>query len=231
MTDTIQEHVPTVVAVAEPIDPTIPTNNVYDHYSSVHDHYSPPAAEIEFRSAACSLTMAAGRSIDIVDDVEAERTAPAAASSAPSGYNDNDEAGKYIGIAMFICIMVGLFSGCFAYVNIGSIGFYVAIACSFVAILLASSITCACGCCCGSNLNLNPKVKRWSTATLICLVIQWMLAPGIYGLIYLIDGWDTILAVVVFYIVWIIAQILYILAAVFAGIFTWGRKCKCCGGA
>ena len=219
MTDTIQEHVPTVVAVAEPIDPTIPTNNVCDHHSSDHDHYSPPAAEIDLRSAACPLAMDAGRSIAIVDDVEAERTAPAADSSAPSGYNDNDEAGKSIGIAMFICIMVGLFSGFFTYVNINNsfIGYYVASACSFVAILLASSITC--NCCCGSNLNLNPKVKRWSTATLICLVIQWILAL-VYVCLFFVHWFsDDELN----FFSWIIVQILYVLAAVFAGIFTWGR--------
>ena len=219
MTDIIQKHVPTVVAVAESIDPTptIPTNNVYDHHSSVHDHYSPPAAEIDLRSAACPLPMAAGRSIAIVDDVEAERTAPG---------TYNDEAGKSIGIAMFICIMVGLFSGFFTYVNINNsfIGYYVASACSFVAILLASSITC--NCCCGSNLNLNPKVKKWSTATLICLVIQWILSLACIYLFF-----DDALHYGVDIFSGIIVQILYILAAVFAGMFTWGRKCKCCGGA
>ena len=137
----IQEHVPTVVAVAEPVDPTIPTN-VYDHFSSVHGHHAPPAAESQLLSAACPLTMAADRSIAIVDDVEAQKAAPAAASSTATASGYNDEAGKSIGIAMFICIMVGFVSGFFAHINV--FFFYATITCSFIAILLASSITCGC---------------------------------------------------------------------------------------
>ena len=110
------------------------------------------------------------------DDVEAQSPVPlpfavAVTSSAPAAASAfDDEAGKGIGMAMFFCIVLG---SLFNYIPllpllgafIGAIIFLVA------AIVLASTITC--GCCCGSNLNLNPKVKRWSTATLICLVLQW----------------------------------------------------------
>ncbi len=214
----IQEHEPTVVAVAEPVDPTILTSDVYGHHSSVYGHHAPPAAESRLMSAVSSFPMDEGRSIAIVDDVEAQKAAPAAASSTPSGYND--EAGKSIGIAMFICIMVAFVSGFFVHIHVF---LYAAITCSFVAILLASSITC--GCCCGSNLNIHPKVKRWSTATLICLVIQWILALANIGLVYIIADYDVLFVALAS---WIIAQILCVIAAIFAAMFTWGRKC--CGG-
>ncbi|KAL7495785.1 hypothetical protein ACHAWT_004249 [Skeletonema menzelii] len=209
--------------VAEPTAVGTPAN-VYDH--------STPAATAE-------TAVAAG-------DVEAQKDAPAPAA-ATSEYDD--EAGKGIGIAMFVCIVVGFCLGW-----IPAIGPFITFVCLIAAIVLSSTITC--GCCCGKGLNLNPKVKRWSTATLLCLVLQWVLA--LIGIIVGVsiaaaggasssvvtttnsDGsvtWTTVssdgttseAAVAITFAVLIICQILYILAGVFAGIFTWGRKC--CGNA
>ena len=191
-----------------------------------------PAAD----TPATTTTVAAG-------DVEAQKDAPApTAAAATSASEYDDEAGKGIGIAMFVCLVVGFCLGW-----IPAIGPFISFVCLIAAIVLSSVITC--GCCCGKGLNLNPKVKRWSTATLLCLVLQWVLV--IIGIIvgYTIGARSTTTstvtingrsyttfsstgsegAVIAAYAIYIVSQILYILAAVFAGIFTWGRKS--CGNA
>jgi len=185
---------------SKPVEPTAGTPaNVYDH--------SAPAA------TATAATKADG-------DVEAQKAAPAAAASAY-----DDEAGKSIGIAMFICIVVGFALGWIG----GGIGSWISFICLIAAIVLSSTITC--GCCCGSNLNLNPKVKRWSTATLLCLVIQWVLAIIAIFIAYggAAMGDTTGASIGVATALLVVTQILYILAGVFAGVFTWGRKS--CGNA
>ena len=195
---------------------------------------------------------------EAADDVEAQKDAPAAAA-ADSGYDDG--AGKGIGIAMFVCLLLAF---CLGWIPI--IGSFIAFVCGIIAIVLSSAVTC--GCCCGKNLNLNPKVKRWALATLLCVVIEWVVAFIAIGLIaaaastststqqpstqpqqpwweYNPDEpwtweqpWNTpptptptatdaqiagAIALVV------IRQILLLLAVVFSGIFTWGRKS--CGNA
>jgi hypothetical protein len=162
--------------------------------------------------------------------------AAAAAPYAASNYDD--EAGRRIGMAMFACIVVGYALQLIPAPFIQTIG----LICLFAALVFASIITC--GCCCGggSKMNLNPKVKRWSTATLLCLVGLWLVVP--IGAIILsgnlvAEGYDgneegfkemveqranamtTPINVVI--------GILCFLAAMFAGIFTWGRKS--CGNA
>jgi hypothetical protein len=187
------------VVGAEPATAAAAPANVYDH--------STPAAAAETKATD--------------GDVEAQKPAPAATATTPaptSGYDD--DAGKGIGIAMFVVIVVGFCLGWIA----GGIGSIISFLCIIAGIVLSSTVTC--GCCCGSNLNLNPKVKRWSTLTLLCLVVQWVLVfIGIIGAYAVTaSGGSTIAAESVVYALLIIAQILYILAAVFAGIFTWGRK-------
>jgi len=171
------------------------------------------------------------------DDVEAQSAVPvplpsavAVASSAPaaaSGYDD--EAGKGIGMAMFFCIVLG------SVLALGWIPLLGAVIgasiCLIAAIVLASTITC--GCCGGSKLNLNPKVKRWSTATLSCLVgililiayYTFFIVAGAFieGENNVYVGADVVMALKVVF------GVLFFLAAVYAGIFTWGRKS--CGNA
>ncbi|KAL3793134.1 hypothetical protein HJC23_005636 [Cyclotella cryptica] len=148
-------------------------------------------------------------------DIEAQKTAPADAPGADSGYDD--EAGKSLGIAMFLLLVIGF--------AIGWIGGNTGLIFIIVPIVIASTITC--GCCCASNLNIDPRVKRWATATLICLVLQLILT--IIAVIIVMTGatmGDTTGATAGTGIVLlVVTQILYILAAIFAGIFTWGRKC------
>lgn len=152
-------------------------------------------------------------------DVEAQETYPADAPAAVSGYDD--EAGKSLGIAMFALLVIGF--------GIGWIGGNTGLIFIVAPLVIASTITC--GCCCASNLNLDPKVKRWSTATLICLVL--LLTLTCIVVIIVVTGVvmdDTTGATVgTASALLIVNQTLYILAAIFAGIFTWGRKT--CGNA
>mmetsp|Transcript_128 Transcript_128/g.253 ORF Transcript_128/g.253 Transcript_128/m.253 type:complete len:187 (+) Transcript_128:49-609(+) len=171
---------------------------------NVYDHSAPaPAATAENKADG---------------DVEAQKAAPAAAASAY-----DDEAGKSTGIAMFICIVVGFALGWVG----GGVGSWISFICLIAAIVLSSTITCGCG----SNLNLDPKVKRWSTATLLCLVIQLVLAIIAIMIAYggAAMGDTTGASYGVAFALLVVTQILYILAGVFAGVFTWGRKS--CGNA
>ena len=152
-------------------------------------------------------------------DVEAQKTDSADAPAADSGYDD--EAGKSLGIAMFALLVIGF--------GIGWIGGSSGLICIIATIVIASTITC--GCCCASNLNLDPKVKRWSTATLLCLVLLLILTfiAVVIALTGVAMGDTTGATAGTAIALLIVTQTLYILAAIFAGIFTWGRKT--CGNA
>jgi hypothetical protein len=192
---------------------------------------------------------AQGQGMPVVPDAAAaaapryDDAATAAAPYAASKYDD--EAGRRIGMAMFACIVVGYALQLIPAPFIKIIG----LICLFAAMVFASIITCGCCCAGGSKMNLNPKVKRWSTATLLCLVGRGLLIPITFLIAEKIaqdsvaqgdidiGSWDgqslpdevhqkvanAEMALKV------IEGILCVLAAVFAGIFTWGRKS--CGNA
>ena len=156
-------------------------------------------------------------------DVETQ-TAPAAAASAPaaaapvsSGEYDED-AGKGLGIASFVLLLVAFVLGWFLNIILSWIAFI----CVVAAIIITSTISC--GCCCASNLKLNPKVKRWNDAVLVTICIQIVLA-----IIGAIIGYSAGTATTGFVAIYWINRILNILSIVFAGIFAFGRKC--CGNA
>jgi hypothetical protein len=120
---------------------------------------------------------AQGQGMPVVPDAAAaaapryDDAATAAAPYAASKYDD--EAGRRIGMAMFACIVVGYALQFVPAPFIQTIG----LICLFAALVFASIITCGCCCAGGSKMNLNPKVKRWSTATLLCLVGLWLVIP------------------------------------------------------
>lgn len=157
-------------------------------------------------------------------DVEAQ-TAPAAAASAPpaapvSSGDYEEDAGKGLGIANFVLLLVAFIFGWISYVNL-LLG-WVSFICTIAAIVISSTISC--GCCCASNLKLNPKVKRWNDAVLVTICIMIVLAI-IAAIITYSTGAVTSGYVAIFWI----NRILSILSIVFAGIFAFGRKC--CGNA
>lgn len=204
-----------------------------------------PAAETEPTALAVydhsnSNPAAAAMTDEKDDDVEDQKDDTAAAASS-----FDNEAGKGIGIAIFVLLAVAFIAGLLGF-TISEFFAYVSLICLIAALIMASVITC--GCCCASNYNLSPKVKRWSTAVMLCLVVQFVIIAiaiiiGFAGVGAVtttvisnipttsIDGRSTIIKSTVTTTtnpisdaMLIIAQILYILPCVFAGIFTWGRN-------
>lgn len=141
----------------------------------------------------------------------------------------DENAGRGMGIAMFVLLVVG-----FIFNFIPVIGPVVAFVCIIIVIVLSSTISC--GCCCASDYNLKPHVKRWSTATLLCLVIMFVVQIIGFVAVLLtvgtevsntgtlsqstVDGSSTAVT-----IIWVLSIILNILALAFSAIFTWGRGC------
>ena len=138
--------------------------------------------------------------------------------------DDDDNAGKGMGIAMFVLIIVGFVSAFFIP--------YISSACYIAALVLASVLTC--GCCCVKQYNLKPHVKKMATATLITLILLFVVNI-IYVLVWVMlqvgtydpttGTFDTSVNETMILILSIIGYILIGLALIFSGIFTWGRKC------
>jgi hypothetical protein len=161
--------------------------------------------------------------------------------------NDNDNAGKGMGIAIFVLLIVGTVSAfLLPYLP------YISSACYIAALVLASVLTC--GCCCAKNYNLKPHVKKMATATLVTLILLFILYTIAFShgysqsVVSLVDGYDettgtfsdntlyydettgtvidtTSVNVPILLILSIIEYVLNGLALIFSGIFTWGRKC------
>jgi len=126
----------------------------------------------------------------------------------------DDDAGKAMGIAMVVLLLVALI--CTFFVPI------VPFICLIEAIFIASSITC--GCCDASNFNLKPNVKRFATATLVslCLMfiaqILWLIAMGTDIL-----NTGTVSQSILVGAIGALSLVFNILAIVFSALFTWGR--------
>ena len=100
-------------------------------------------------------------------DVESqESTAPKAVEDNTTMIDDNDNAGMGMGIAIFILIIIGTVSAFFSP--------YLSSACYVAALVLASVLTC--GCCCAKNYNLKPHVKKMATATLVTLILLFIVS-------------------------------------------------------
>ncbi len=140
----------------------------------------------------------------------------------------DDNAGKGMGIAMFVLIIVGFVSPFFIP--------YISLPCYIAALVLASVLTC--GCCCVKQYNLKPHVKKMPTTTLITLILLFIVNIIVLVMIFQVmvlqvgtydpttGTFDTSVSVnVVLLTLSIIGYILIGLALIFSGIFTWGRKC------
>lgn len=180
-------------------------------------------------------------------DVESqESTVPKAMEENTTMIIDDDEnAGKGMGIAIFVLLIVGTVSAFFIP--------YLSSACFIAALVLASVLTC--GCCCAKNYNLKPHVKKMATATLVTLVLLFIVSiistvilvkslmdgydetTGTFSDDTLMDGYDYTTGTfsddtsvnvgmqIMLLIVSIIGYVLIVLALIFSGIFIWGRKC------
>ena len=176
-----------------------------------------PAATVQDQSPPVALAVP----VDTDDDAEAQKPDITNMSSTSSSEFD-DLAGKGPGIAMFIIIVVGFVFGWSS-----GAGPWISFGILIAGIVLSSIITCGC-CCAGSDPNLNPKVKRWATATLLCLILQFsMIVTTIIILPRAYIDIDIVTYTTISYVLLITSQILYIPGAVFAGIFTWARDWGC----
>ena len=116
-------------------------------------------------------------------DVESqESTVPKAMKENTTMINDVDNAGKGMGIVILI---VGTVSAFFLP--------YLSSPCYIAALVLASVLTC--GCCCAKNYNLKPHVKKMATATLVTLVLLFIVSAiltvmVIQSFVSLVDGYD-----------------------------------------
>ena len=154
-------------------------------------------------------------------------SAPDVESQEPASttiINDNDNAGKGMGIAIFVLIIVGTVSAFFLP--------YISSACYIAALVLASVLTC--GCCCAKNYNLKPHVKKMATATLVTLILLFIVSTILTVMLFQSDVYDettgtfsdnTSVNGTMILILSIIGYVLIGLALIFSGIFTWGRKC------
>ena len=130
------------------------------------------------------------------------------------------EAGKGIGVAMFILLL-----GAFVLNFVFPFGSFVCI----IATIVLSSIL-SCGCCCASDYNLRANSKTFATSTLVSLCVM-LLFQIIYTMSVVgnfsseatdsgtINRTSGVLGV------WAISVVLNISAIIFSALFTWGRGC------
>jgi len=161
-----------------------------------------------------------------VPDIESQKQQQQAAASAAADSSDDEKDGKRLGIAMFVLLLVAFI---FNFI-LPQVSFL----CIIIVVFIASTITG--GCCCDGdyNLVLKPHVKRWSTATLLCVVL--MLVVQIIGFEALAGGFQVSNtgnisqstvdgASVGVVVLWALSIVLNFLAMIFSAIFTWGRVC------
>ncbi|KAL9179570.1 hypothetical protein ACHAXT_008860 [Thalassiosira profunda] len=149
----------------------------------------------------------------------AASAAPTYASAAPALIDT--EAGKGMGIALFVVILVGLvFLWIFPLISF---------ICIITAIVLSSILTCSC--CCAADYNLQPHVKKFAVATLVSLVLIFIIQ--VIYLIALFAAGETSVSGTVsvdtagpaLVIVAVLSLVLNFVALIFSALFTWGRKC------
>ena len=121
----------------------------------------------------------------IVVTTAVRKSAPDVESQEPSSttmVDDNDNAGKGMGIAIFVLLIVRTVSAFFLP--------YISSACYIAALVLASVLTC--GCCCAKNYNLKPHVKKMATATLVTLILLFIVSTilSVILVISFMNGYD-----------------------------------------
>jgi hypothetical protein len=140
--------------------------------------------------------------------------------------DEQDDAGKELGIALFCTILVGAITSFFLPT--------LSLVCQIIAIMLASILTCSC--CCAAKYNFKPHVKKWATATLVTMCLLIILQIIAATIIFTSAGEEmsstgTISDEAIYAMVEsllpisIIAYILCTLALVFSCLFSFGRSC------
>ena len=109
---------------------------------------------------------------DVESQVMREPKVPMAMTTAAEGDSDDDDsAGKRLGIALFCFILVGFVASFFLP--------GITILCQLTAIVIASILQC--GCCCAGDFNLKPHVKKRAKITLVILCFTIFLQFALIG--------------------------------------------------
>ena len=137
------------------------------------------------------------------------------------------DAGKGLGIAMFVLLIIALIFCWFPVIPL---------ICLVAVIIIASSILCQI--CCAYDYNLEHKVKRWSNATLLTTVLMlvfWIIVIALATKAHVqafkgavtqntLVGASTGIVVLA-----ILMWLLNVLGIIFSGLFVWSRDGGCCG--
>ena len=131
-----------------------------------------------------------------------------------------DIAGEKMGVLLFSLILAGIITAFLLP--------FLSLALMIAAIVIASILTC--GCCCANDYNLKPHVKKWATATLVTLVLTFVvqiigvvIAAAVVGTSGTEEDMVNSMTTIVI-IIGSVVIILDVLALVFSGLFTWGRN-------
>ena len=135
---------------------------------------------------------------------------------------DNENAGKGLGVATFVLLIIG-----FIFSFILPI---VALIANITALVLASILQC--GCCCANEYNLKPNAKKYLTSTFVSICFAFIVQiVGIYGALWsgrLLTVWTAEGAGNGLLFAWIFGLLLHAMAIIFSAHFTWGSKCCSC---
>jgi hypothetical protein len=126
-----------------------------------------------------------------------------------------DIAGKKMGILLFSFILAGIIAAVFFPL--------LSVALMIAAIVIASILTCEC--CCAKDYNLKPHVKKWATATLVTLILNFVVQVIGVVIVFAVAEEDMTNRISIdLIIIGSVVIILDVLALVFSGLFTWGRN-------
>ncbi|KAL7547004.1 hypothetical protein ACHAWF_010319 [Thalassiosira exigua] len=117
-------------------------------------------AEPKNQATGVVVTAVAAPVVD-VESQQKQQAPPETAGVAPTA---DDDVGKGLGIAMVVLLVVGFV--CTFFIPI------ISFVCVIATMVIASTLTC--GCCCASDYNLKPNVKKFATATLVSLVLMFV---------------------------------------------------------
>lgn len=160
-------------------------------------------------------------------DIESQQKQQSSGITAPTNTSTstgNPDEGKTLGIVMFVLLIIAFITTFVVPI--------LAFVCLIAAIVISSAI--ACGCCCASDYKLQPNIKKFSTATLVSLILMfvvqivWLIgAAAAIGTEASSTGTvsqstaeaTTISALIVF----ALSLVFNVMAIIFSALFTWGR--------
>ena len=155
-----------------------------------------------------------------VGDIESHHQKVAVITPVAYANDIDEDAGKGLGIAMFVLLLVGMI---FNFINPA-----VSFVCLIATFVISSILTC--GCCCAGEYRMKPNVKKFAKYTLVSLSLMVIVQlSGVIGALAAIsktgkmssitaDGAGIGIVIAVG-----LGAVFYIMALIFSALFTWGR--------